>query len=54
VSRTWDIKIEALIRHVSQVGDGKAFRKRMAQRANLNILNGRSIFEEKFKRIKFR
>jgi LmbE family N-acetylglucosaminyl deacetylase len=54
VSETWDLKIQALTKHVSQIGDEGEFRKRMAHRASLNTLNGRSVFEEKFRRIKFR
>jgi LmbE family N-acetylglucosaminyl deacetylase len=53
VTEFWDKKINALKRHASQIGDPRAFEKRMLERLN----NGKDEdfkYEEQFRRIKFR
>lgn len=53
VTPFWDAKIRALKMHASQIGDPRAFEKRMLERVN----NGKGEdfkYEEQFRRIKFR
>lgn len=53
VTEYWDDKIKALKMHASQIGDPRAFEKRMLERVN----NGKDEdfkYEEQFRRIKFR
>lgn len=48
-----DVKLEALKRHASQIGDPEAFEKRMRDRV-ADPETGQVKLEEKFRRIKFR
>lgn len=53
VTEHWDAKLQALKMHASQIGDPRAFEKRMLERLN----NGKDEafkVEEQFRRIKFR
>lgn len=53
VTEHWDDKLQALKMHASQIGDPRAFEKRMLDRLN----NGKDEtfkYEEHFRRIKFR
>lgn len=53
VTDQWEDKIKALKAHASQIGDPKAFEKRMLDR--LNIQDGAEFkYEEQFRRIQFR
>jgi LmbE family N-acetylglucosaminyl deacetylase len=54
VSETWPLKLLALSKHASQVGDGKSLLERMSKRNNVNNPNGKLIYEERFKRIVFK
>jgi LmbE family N-acetylglucosaminyl deacetylase len=54
VTDTWPIKLEALKKHVSQVGDGIRLMERMNKRSNLTSIGGKMVFEERFKRIIFK
>jgi LmbE family N-acetylglucosaminyl deacetylase len=54
VSDTWNKKLLALSKHVSQIGDGKMLMEKMDKRANWNQPTGRKVFEERFKRIIFK
>jgi LmbE family N-acetylglucosaminyl deacetylase len=54
VTDTWELKLRALTRHASQIGDGSAFKARMKLRKSLICINGRAVYEEKFKRIKLK
>lgn len=53
VTEYWEDKLQALKYHVSQIGDPRAFEKRMLERINSNE-NTDFIVEEKFRRIIFR
>ncbi len=53
VTDHWDDKIQSLKCHASQIGDPRAFEKRMLER----LTNGEDVdfkYEEQFRRIKFR
>lgn len=54
VSDTWELKLQALTKHASQIGDASAFMGRMKLRKSLICINGRVVYEEKFKRIKLK
>jgi LmbE family N-acetylglucosaminyl deacetylase len=54
VTDTWELKLLALTKHVSQIGDGNKMKDRMNQRASLNSINGKKVFEERFRRIKIK
>jgi LmbE family N-acetylglucosaminyl deacetylase len=53
VTNTWQTKIKALKKHVSQIGDIKEFQARMTKRASYFDENKNPHFEEKFNRIVF-
>ena len=53
VTEYWDVKIGALKKHASQIGDPRAFEKRMLERVN-NSNDVEFKYEESFRRIKFR
>jgi LmbE family N-acetylglucosaminyl deacetylase len=52
VSEFWEIKIEALLEHRSQIGDREAFIQKMRDRRIPESTPDHPRFEEKFKRIK--
>jgi len=54
VTDTWSLKLLALTKHASQVGDIDRLRTRMERRSNLTELGGKKVFEERFKRIIFK
>jgi len=54
VSETWDIKVNALLKHSSQIGDEEEFRLRMKGRHTEESSNEAPRFEEEFMRIIFR
>jgi LmbE family N-acetylglucosaminyl deacetylase len=54
VSETWSIKLLALTKHASQVGNAERLMERMNKRSNLTSLEGKKLYEERFKRIVFR
>jgi LmbE family N-acetylglucosaminyl deacetylase len=53
VTEHWDAKLQALKMHASQIGDPRAFEKRMLERLN-NGTDEAFKVEEHFRRIKFR
>ena len=53
VTEFWDMKLAALKRHASQIGDPEAFEKRMTERAT-DPETGQIKLEETFRVIKFR
>ena len=53
VSDTWNMKVAALEKHVSQIGEIKEFHDRMARRVAYTDGNGVPHYEEKFNRIVF-
>jgi LmbE family N-acetylglucosaminyl deacetylase len=54
VTVTWPIKLLALAKHVSQVGDAERLTERMNKRSNLTSIKGKTTYEERFKRIVFK
>ena len=54
VTDTWEIKIRALKKHKSQIGDPKEFEKRMRARKSEKSTEENAYYEEKFRVIKFR
>ncbi len=54
ITEFWKIKIEALLCHVSQVGDPKIFSERMKLRKTPESPESSPRYEEKFKRIVFK
>jgi LmbE family N-acetylglucosaminyl deacetylase len=54
VTDTWDIKLKALSKHVSQIGNSQTFIEKMNKRISLNRINGRLVYEEKFRRIRLK
>jgi LmbE family N-acetylglucosaminyl deacetylase len=54
VTDTWEIKIQALKKHRSQIGDPKAFEERMRARKSERSTEENEYYEEKFRVIKFR
>jgi len=53
VTEHWDIRLAALRCHSSQIGDPRAFVKRMLERVQINSEDGFK-YEEQFRRIRFR
>ena len=54
VTDTWEIKIQALKEHKSQIGDPKEFEERMRARKSERSTEENEYYEEKFRVIKFR
>ena len=54
VTDTWEIKIQALKEHRSQIGDPKEFEQRMRARKSDRSTEENEYYEEKFRVIKFR
>jgi len=54
VTDTWEIKIQALKEHKSQIGDPKEFEERMRARKSDRSTEENEYYEEKFRVIKFR
>ena len=54
VTDTWEIKIQALKEHKSQIGDPKEFEKRMRARRSERSTEENEYYEEKFRVIRFR
>jgi LmbE family N-acetylglucosaminyl deacetylase len=54
VTDTWDIKIQALKAHKSQIGDPAEFEERMRSRKSEKSTQDKIIYEEKFRVIRFR
>ncbi len=54
VTDFWDIKIEALTQHRSQVGDPLAFEERMRNRRTTDSSQNNPRYEETFRRVKFK
>jgi LmbE family N-acetylglucosaminyl deacetylase len=54
VTDTWPIKLEALLKHKSQIGDIESFRKRMLSRRVDGSTEDHPRFEEKFRVVKYR
>jgi len=53
VTDTWEIKIQALKEHKSQIGDTRAFEERMRSRRARNSIKWRPRYEEKFRVLRF-
>lgn len=53
VTDFWPVRLEALKRHASQIGDPRTFEERMRERVT-DADNGEMKMEETFRRIKFR
>jgi LmbE family N-acetylglucosaminyl deacetylase len=53
VTETWEIKLNALGKHKSQIGDPLAFEKRMRSRHTEDSTDEAPRFEEKFRVLKF-
>jgi len=53
VTDTWEIKIQALKEHKSQIGDPKEFEERMRSRRSERSTEENEYYEEKFRVIKF-
>jgi LmbE family N-acetylglucosaminyl deacetylase len=53
VTDFWLVRLEALKRHASQIGDPRAFEQRMRERVT-DAETGVMKMEETFRRIKFR
>jgi LmbE family N-acetylglucosaminyl deacetylase len=54
VTETWPIKLLALTKHASQVGNGERLAERMNKRNTLPTIKGKKRYEERFKRIVFK
>ena len=54
VTDTWEIKIQALKEHKSQIGDPQEFEKRMRARKSERSTEENEYYEENFRVIKFR
>jgi LmbE family N-acetylglucosaminyl deacetylase len=54
VTDTWEIKIQALKEHKSQIGDSKEFEKRMRARRSERSTEENEYYDEKFRVIKFK
>jgi len=53
VTDTWDIKLQALKQHVSQIGDPAEFEARMRSRKSERSTDEKDFYDEKFRVIKF-
>ena len=53
ISDTWDTKINALLKHASQVGDKDKFLERMRTRRTEDSTDENPRYEEMFRRIVF-
>jgi LmbE family N-acetylglucosaminyl deacetylase len=53
VTDTWGIKVSALKKHKSQIGDPKEFEERMRARKSERSTEEKDLYEEKFRVIKF-
>lgn len=53
ITDTWGMKLKALEKHESQIGEIEKFRERMASRASYTDSDGIQHYEEKFNRIVF-
>jgi LmbE family N-acetylglucosaminyl deacetylase len=53
VTDTWPIKLDALLRHKSQIGDIEKFKARMLSRHTENSTDADPRFEEKFRVVKY-
>ena len=53
ITDTWGMKLKALEKHASQIGEIDKFRERMASRASYTDVNNIQHYEEKFNRIVF-
>jgi LmbE family N-acetylglucosaminyl deacetylase len=54
ITDTWDIKLEALLQHKSQIGEVDAFLERMKSRRTEDSTDENPRFEEKFRVVKYR
>jgi LmbE family N-acetylglucosaminyl deacetylase len=53
VTNTWSIKLQALLKHVTQVGDVEKFQARMRSRHTEDSTDDSPRFEEKFRVVKY-
>jgi LmbE family N-acetylglucosaminyl deacetylase len=54
ITATWPVKMQALLRHKTQIGDPEKFRARMLSRHTEDSTDESPRFEEKFRVIKYR
>lgn len=53
VTETWEIKLQALLEHKSQIGDPQAFLERMKTRRAVESSDEHPVYEESFQRLTF-
>ena len=53
VTETWNIKLEALLNHASQIGDVDKFKARMKTRRAEDSTDENPRYEEKFRVVKY-
>lgn len=53
ITETWPVKLQALLRHQTQIGDVEKFRARMLSRHTEDSTDENPRFEEKFRLIKY-
>ena len=53
ITETWPVKLEALLKHKSQIGDIEKFKARMVSRRTPDSTEEAPRFEEKFRVVKF-
>jgi LmbE family N-acetylglucosaminyl deacetylase len=53
VTETWPVKVEALLKHATQIGDVEKFRARMKSRHTEDSSDDAPRFEEKFRVVKY-
>jgi LmbE family N-acetylglucosaminyl deacetylase len=53
VTDTWDIKLEALLQHKTQIGDVEKFKERMKSRHTEDSTDENPHYEEKFRVVKY-
>ena len=53
VTETWQVKLEALLHHKTQIGDAEKFRERMASQHTKDSTDENPRYEEKFKVVKY-
>ncbi len=54
VTDTWDVKMEALLHHKTQIGDPDKFKERMKSRRTDDSTDENPRYEEKFRVVKYR
>jgi LmbE family N-acetylglucosaminyl deacetylase len=54
VTDTWQIKLEALLNHKTQIGEVEKFKERMRSRHTEESTDENPRYEEKFRRIVYR